>query len=136
VPNGGLPSCTTDVDCIADGGVWALHCLRGTCSFDECLADGDCRDGVCGCSTDYSGGNSLYRPNVCVQAGCHVDSDCGSGGFCSPSRGRCGAFEGFFCHCSSDPCVDPTTDCAGGRGSCVYTPTVSEFTCEVTLCNG
>jgi len=136
VPDGGVPSCSSDSDCTAGGATAFATCVRGTCSFDKCLTDSDCTDGVCGCSTDYYGGNTAYHPNVCVPANCHTDSDCGPGGFCSPSRGRCGSYLGFYCHGSADTCVDPAMDCAGGAFSCVYTPITGTFVCGGAVCNG
>ena len=135
-PDGGLPSYTSDADCVGDGGSPFTTCLHGTCSFDQCLSDSDCGSGVCGCASDYYGGNAAFHPNVCVQAGCHIDSDCGPGGFCSPSRGRCGSYEGFYCHGSADTCVDPTKDCGGCASACVYTPTIGAFVCGGAVCNG
>jgi hypothetical protein len=67
---------------------------------------------------------------------CRVDADCGAGGYCSPSRGRCGVFNGFYCHTSADTCVDPTLDCGSCGISCVYTPTVGAFVCGGVVCNG
>jgi hypothetical protein len=136
IPDGGLSACGTDADCTADGGFLFGHCLRGTCAFDTCLSDSDCTTGVCGCSTDFYGGNAAFVGNVCVPADCHTDSDCGSAGFCSPSRGRCGTYQGFFCHCGTDPCVNSTTDCASPSQSCVYSPEAEEFTCSAVICNG
>jgi hypothetical protein len=141
LPDGGLSSCTSDADCAPDGGTFSFYatCLQGTCSFDQCLTDSDCANGgVCGCSSDYYGGNIAYHPNVCVPAQCHVDADCGAAGYCSPSRGYCGSYTGFYCHGSADTCVDPTADCAGcpGAGACVYAPTVGAFVCGLSACNG
>src|SRR5450432_1589180 len=109
-PASGLSSCTTDSDCAADGGTLFDHCLHGVCSFDQCLTDSDCANGVCGCASDYYGGVG-YHANLCVPANCHTDADCGLGGFCSPSLGHCGSYEGFYCHGGSDTCVNETTDC-------------------------
>jgi hypothetical protein len=136
--DGGGASCTTDAECAGDAGALFSHCLRGRCAFDACLDDADCGNGVCGCSTDYYGGNGAFHPNVCVSANCHVDSDCGAGGYCSPNRGRCGVFEGFYCHRPSDACYN-AIECAGttGPNACLYTPTVGAFICAAgAICNG
>jgi hypothetical protein len=135
-PDGGLPACTSNADCVGVGNGLFPNCLRGTCQFDPCLSDSDCGDGVCGCADDFYGGNAQYHGNVCVQAGCHVDADCGTDGYCSPSHSRCGTYEGFFCHCGSDPCVNAASDCSSQSQSCTYSPTAGEFTCNVTVCNG
>jgi hypothetical protein len=137
-PDGGLPACTTDADCAVDGGAYNYfsRCLHGLCSFDQCLTDSDCPNGVCGCSADYYGGNALYHPNLCVSSNCRTDADCGAGGYCSPSRGYCGAYQGFYCHGAADTCVDPTTDCSGCGNSCVYAPTVGAFVCGSAVCAG
>jgi hypothetical protein len=137
--DGGTISCATDADCTPDGGLpWGYNtCLHGVCSFDQCLTDADCGSGVCGCSSDYYGGNAAYHPNVCVSGNCRVDADCGgAGGYCSPSRGYCGAFQGFYCHGPSDSCVDSTSDCAACGNACVYAPTVGAFVCGMAICAG
>jgi hypothetical protein len=139
VPDGGAPACTTDSDCATDGGFTFYNtCVHGVCAFDQCLTDADCPSGVCACSSNYYGGNALYHPNLCVPSNCHVDSDCGAGGYCSPSRGYCGVFEGFYCHQPADTCVDPTADCAScsGTNACVYTPEVGRFVCGLAICAG
>jgi hypothetical protein len=137
-PTGAIAaSCSTDADCAGDGPTLLLFCVGGRCSFDACLTDSDCSNGgVCGCSTDYYGGNAAFHPNVCVPSDCHVDSDCGPNGYCSPSRSYCGSFTGFYCHTSGDTCVDSTTDCTGCGNACVYTPTVGHFVCGSNVCNG
>jgi len=137
-PDGGVPTCTTDADCATDGGFSLFStCLHGVCSLDQCLTDADCPNGVCGCGSDY-GGNIAYHANVCVPGNCHVDADCGPGGYCSPSRGYCGFFMGFYCHRPADTCVDPAVDCAscGNVNACVYQPAVGIFVCGQSICAG
>lgn len=139
-PDGGLRSCTTSADCAADGGVEALFatCLHGQCSFDQCLTDADCGPKeVCGCASDYYGGNIAYHANICIPGNCRVDSDCGAGGFCSPSRGYCGSYQGFYCHTPHDTCIDATKDCGPcGASSCTYAPTSGTFVCGGGRCAG
>jgi hypothetical protein len=132
MPDAGAASCTTDADCGGVAGSTLTNCLRGICSYDQCLTDADCpSQHVCDCEA------STGRLNFCVPADCHVDSDCAASGYCSPSRGRCGVIEGFYCHKPADPCVNPTTDCAGCGGfACVYAPTVGYFVCGGSVCNG
>jgi hypothetical protein len=137
VPDGGVPSCSTDADCTASTNSLYRYCVHGACAFDQCLTDTDCGStGVCACSSDYYGGNSAYHPNFCVPANCRLDSDCGSGGYCSPSRGYCGTFQGFYCHTAADSCVDATADCAGCGNACVYSPAVGAFACGSSVCAG
>lgn len=139
LPDGGVPSCTTDADCTASSARnFYSTCFHGQCSFDQCLTDADCGStGVCACSSDYYGGNIAYHPNFCVPANCRLDSDCGAGGYCSPSRGSCGTFQGFYCHTPADSCVDATVDCAScSVNACVYSPAVASFICGSVFCNG
>jgi len=136
-PDAGLMSCTSDADCATDAAFTYFNaCLHGTCSFDQCLTDADCGTGVCACASDYYGGNAAYHPNVCVRGNCQVDADCGPGGYCSPSHGYCGSFEGFYCHGPSDTCVDSTADCGGCGNACLYAPTVGAFVCGTNICAG
>jgi hypothetical protein len=131
LPDGGSPpSCATDTDCTTAGSGYS-YCRGGLCSFDACLSDADCANGgVCGCSTDYSGGNAQYHPNICVPATCHVDSDCGAGGLCAASFGRCGTFDSYNCASSSAPACSSTE-------SCSYSAEVGGFTCGApVVCNG
>src|SRR5437764_808213 len=81
---------------------------------DECLAATACSGAeVCRCREAAS------DANACVMGNCVVDSDCGAGGYCSPSR----AFDrinfgvaGYWCHTASDECVDDV-DCNPDGGS-------------------
>jgi len=131
----GQISCTTDTDCRSDGGTGLAGvgtCLSGHCSYDFCLTDADCgADEACVCGSSYD------YPNVCVPTGCHVDSDCGDGGYCSLSRtglGSCG-ITGFHCHTPNDTCVN-ADDCCGGAPLCVYAPTSGTFVCAAPVCAG
>ena len=125
----GTTTCATDADCQTSGS--SSHCVAGQCSFDECLVDADCANGgICGCSTDYYGGNAAYHPNVCVPADCHVDSDCGSGGVCAPSFGLCGSFDSFHC-------APASAGACSGNDACNFSPEVGHFTCgAAAVCNG
>jgi len=126
--------CTTDADCTAgDNG----RCVRSQggaltnyCSYDLCFADGDCAASqVCGC-------RAVARDaNTCLGGDCVIDPDCGAGAYCSPSRG----FDrinypvvGYYCHSSSDECVDDA-DCrvdAGGDARCTYFPDRTHWACS------
>ena len=96
-----LGSCGADSECtqglqgrcVSGGG--GLH----QCSYDQCYGDSDCPAGVpCACRTS----TSSTEANVCqATSGCAVDSDCGPGGYCSPS------LVGQNCSCpSSGLCGD------------------------------
>ena len=140
--------------------------MNGQCSNDACLTDGDCGpNALCVCngamifrlppsgadggtaSVAYPAGgaagapgNGPYKPYFvgwCSPASCRVDSDCGAGGYCSPSFSACGSLQGYHCHGPSDSCVDATKDCAGcGRSSCTYSTTAGAFTCNSAACLG
>jgi hypothetical protein len=100
-------SCFQDSDCTmgangrcgAPGGPAILGC-----SYDECFQDTDCDGGgACLCRPPGSSGPPSV-PNVCAPAGnCTVDSDCGQGGYCSPSNAG-----PYACECvSRAPCDGP-----------------------------
>jgi hypothetical protein len=125
----------TDADCANDAGSFFTTCRNGVCSFDYCLTDADCGTGVCSCGSPTSG-PSGYHPNFCVPANCHVDSDCGAGGYCSPSRGYCWSNLGYYCHQKKDSCVDATKDCKGCGNSCSYDAVVGAFVCAMVSCAG
>ena len=120
-------SCSTDSQCTA--GVngrcfpWEGQVSRGGCSYDECSSDSNCGAKTpCLCrssSTDNSA-------NMCdVGGNCAVDSDCGPGGYCSPSMETCystnpeamvegrnyGGPNPYYCHTASDLCTNDS-DCA------------------------
>ena len=116
--------CTSDSDCKdgANGRCFPFEGLVGPggCSYDECFADSTCGSKtpcICrGTSTDN-------LANVCDPGGnCAVDSDCGPGGFCSPSWESCSG-PTYECHTALDTCIDDA-DCpdVGAGASC---PTVA-----------
>jgi hypothetical protein len=117
-PGGGPPvMCRTDVDCMMGTNGRCLNSMGGPagcfCSYDQCGRDTDCM-GMQLCACRGSQGIDPVAANLCVAAGCRVDTDCGAGGYCSPSRaGGCGGVTGFYCHTASDQCVDDT-DCGPG----------------------
>jgi hypothetical protein len=140
----------------ADGGTFVPHAPSvhvaspPICSFgsdggvggtaDQCDSPAGCPSGqscICGYQIP---GNASHKPNQCVPAGCVTDSDCGQGGYCSPSvPPMCGSGTfGYFCHTPDDQC-DDDTDCArsgngGYGGSCTWTG--ASWTCEQALCAG
>jgi hypothetical protein len=142
-------SCRGDSDC-ADG--TNGRCMTGgpigcmtNCSYDACASDSDCLDNVpCQCRASASDSEA----NTCASASnCRIDSDCGPGGFCSPSvvdnfcdcpsTALCGpdvhcwagntpvpcscgdgCGHGYYCHTPNDTCLDDS-DCVG-QGTCNY----------------
>lgn len=112
------------------------------CYSDACVVDGDCDAGkLCDCRVAWREGGD--PPNRCLPGNCRVDADCGAKGFCSPSFGGCGAYEGvtgWFCHTADDDCTndDECQQLDGGFGPpyCGYRPEIGHWTCAVTQCAG
>jgi len=139
-------SCTSDSLCTdfkngRCGQTFELnYCSRSCpiCTYDHCFSDSDCPPlgpgpGVCDCRETLGHGPdtvSQASPNYCLYTNnCRVDSDCTSTGlpFCSPSADpQCGSFVGFFCHTTSDECVDDA-DC--GLGICAWQPDKKHWAC-------
>ena len=146
-------SCSSDSQC-TDGVngrcfPWEGLVGLGGCSYDECFTDSNCGSKIpCLCrasSTDNSA-------NVCDVAGnCAVDSDCGPGGYCSPSvqilpgqpPNVCWGSAPYYCHTPSDLCVNDS-DCAPldagpatlGRPTypCAYNPQANRWECTQAVC--
>jgi hypothetical protein len=102
----------TEGRCNADGPIPGCSCTYDTCADDSaCPANQLC---VCHGSAYWSG-----EGNTCMPGNCRVDTDCGPGGYCSPTAsGGCGEVSGYYCHTPGDQCVNDT-DC-GGDGACTY----------------
>jgi hypothetical protein len=132
-------TCHTSADCVSDASPnFDTNCVQGTCIADDCLADSDCPSTqLCVCAADGFGGDGPHI-NRCVPAACKVDSDCGPGRYCEPSRSYCGSVDGYNCTSPADTCTDPQTDCAacGGGNACDYAPQVGHFVCGTSVCNG
>lgn len=93
---------------------------RSGCSYDTCFGDSDCRAKPCRCRQSATSS----APNYCLtDSNCQLDSDCGPGGFCSPSllnvdssiagtasSGSGLAAFGYFCHTPQDLCLNDS-DC-------------------------
>jgi hypothetical protein len=80
-------SCAMDSDCTQGSngrcGDLGSPIAYLTCSYDECFSDSEC-DAAVPCECRPSSSSNVA--NRCVTGGnCRVDSDCGSGGYCSPS---------------------------------------------------
>jgi hypothetical protein len=138
-------SCASDSDCTqsAHG-----HCdSNGTtscgCRYDQCVSDGECgASNSCVCASQIVSGQLGNPGNVCSKVGnCHVDSDCGAGGSCSPSPtvNGClpwvGTVEGYFCHAAADSCNNDV-DCASGGGKCGFLPELGHWGCFLVTCAG
>src|SRR5262245_5175911 len=84
-------SCHLDSDC---GSGSNGRCVGNghdgcSCSYDTCTTDADCPSGqLCDCRDLWHYGTN--GPNQCLPSNCRVDSDCGPGGYCSPTLGDCG----------------------------------------------
>jgi hypothetical protein len=94
---------------------------RSSCSYDTCSSDSDCPvNEPCRCRPSAADN----APNYCVaRSNCRIDSDCGPGGFCSPSllgidgsvysdasSGSGSVVFGYFCHTPRDLCLN-NSDC-------------------------
>ena len=103
-------ACSSDADCVAGVHGRCVHSHVGPCSciYDACGSDEDCPVGqACAC-------NSVWFGNVCVSASCHVDADCGSGGFCGPVVYACAAeINEYRCYTAADTCLSDS-DCPSG----------------------
>jgi hypothetical protein len=124
---------------------WEGLVSNGGCWYDECYTDSDCPSGLpCLCRTSASDNTA----NLCAFGGnCVLDSDCGPGGFCSPSS-YCDdwpvpGWPGFayYCHTAADTCINDT-DCAAvdaGEGCpitpfCMYDGQAQHWTCNTYRC--
>lgn len=119
---GGDSDCTkgTDGRCL----MTSIGAAMATCSYDECASDSDCPANVpCDCRPSVASSAA----NSCVTGSdCRVDSDCGPGGFCSPSlHGQwCGST--YHCHTASDTCVNDS-DCTGA--GCNFNQQLGHWAC-------
>ena len=113
--------CTAGMDGRCVGTILTGQC---SCTYDACFADAErCPTGsVCACSGVFSG-------NACVTGNCRVDSDCGAGGFCSPTVAPCtGAVEGYFCRTQKDSCTDDKD--SGDAAHCSRDPSTGVWGCQ------
>ena len=140
----GIGACSSDADC--DGGVngrcfpFAGEVGGGGCSYDQCFTDSNCPSRTpCLCRSSPSDDTA----NVCVSGGnCTVDSDCGPGGYCSPSREGCEEASPYYCHTALDECINDA-DCppvdAGelspvSIATCAYGPQAQRWACTQLVC--
>jgi hypothetical protein len=106
------------------------------CTYDACQHDADCKPGqACACHDTAKAGNG---GNACVAGNCRVDSDCGAGGYCSPSGDMScvASVGGYYCHTPNDLCIDDADCASGGFGAqCSYSTTHGRWECTtVPLC--
>jgi hypothetical protein len=130
--------CELDTDCTAgvDG-----RCTRSngcSCTYDECASDAACATGqLCDCRDAWDGSST------CLPTNCRTDSDCGSCGYCSPTFGSCGKYEGvtgWACHTAQDTCTNDS-DCQTVDGGfvtayCAYQPELGHWACSISQCSG
>jgi hypothetical protein len=132
--------CTSDADCTAgvNGRCFPNEGLVGPggCSYDACS------NAMCGATTPCTCRASATdnTANVCDTGGnCAVDSDCGPGGYCSPSASGCGMAP-YFCHTPSDGCIDdsdcPAPDPAScaSFSTCAFDPQQQHWACTQFVC--
>jgi hypothetical protein len=139
----GPEGCSSDSQCTAgvNGRCFPFAGLVGPggCSYDECFTDSACGSKMpCLCRRSPAGNSA----NVCVVGGnCAVDSDCGPGGYCSPSFSSCGYEQHYYCHTALDACLNDT-DCpspdAGAScatvSSCAYDVQQQHWACRQDVC--
>jgi hypothetical protein len=136
-------TCTNDSQCTAglNGRCMQSDCGGCTpefaCSYDQCTSDTDCSaDEACVCGIAQGTGRTA---NICAKSACRVDSDCGTGGYCSPSLANqscsIAGYVGNFCHtpedqCTKHECVNDS-DCKGegGHSFCAWDATSSAWEC-------
>jgi hypothetical protein len=137
---GGGAMCSADTDCTAGTNGRCVESTGGalfcSCTYDTCSTDSDCMTGdLCVChGSAYTGGEG----NTCLPGNCRVDSDCGANGYCSPSEGSgdCGGISGYYCHTSSDTCVNDSDCTQQGADVCEWSATDSRWECTMQLLCG
>jgi hypothetical protein len=135
--------CTSDSQCKGgvNGRCFPFEGLVGSggCSYDECFTDSTCGSRTpCLCrnsSTDNS-------TNSCDPGGnCAIDSDCGPGGYCSPSWESCQG-PTYYCHTALDTCINdadcPSIDAGAfscpNLARCAYDPQAKHWACTHLVC--
>jgi hypothetical protein len=132
-------ACHGDADCADAGPNGRCVVPNGPptcfCTWDRCAGDATCPTGqTCAChGSAYNGVG-----NACVPGNCRLDSDCGPGGYCSPTAATntCGALSGYYCHTPKDQCLNDS-DCNSSAGLCIYSPTDGFWSCQQSgFCGG
>ena len=145
-PQGQTSGCASDSDCTAgqNGRCFPFEGLVGPggCSYDQCFEDSACGAKTpCICRASATDNAA----NVCDPGGnCAVDSDCGPGGYCSPSVSAClwNSPAPYFCHTPADGCINdsdcPSVDAGTGSCStfstCAYDPQAGYWGCTQLTC--
>ncbi len=135
-------NCGSDQDCTVGANgrcnceLFAAVAADGNrCSYDGCASDRDCQGGVCDCR-ESPAHITWGTQTVCLGGNCRMDSDCGQGGYCSPSPALgCGAqsWSAYYCHTPGDQCVDDA-DCNQGNAYCAYDTGSSRWVCSTGMC--
>jgi hypothetical protein len=151
---GFIYSCANDSQCTMGTNGRCLPPMSNAgyyCSYDECTTDDNCATAhLCACGTPLgingSDGMPMRSGNRCLPSNCRVDSDCGPGGYCSPTVDPgCGpryGTTGYYCHTASDACTtDAQCQDAGatvgpGPGFCAYDPAAGQWACHYGFCSG
>ena len=129
-PCAGFPGgCGQDSDCTAgiNGRCLDLGPLPSmSCSYDGCFSDADCPANTpCDCRDS----TLSQTANSCLTgSNCRVDSDCGPGGFCSPSQASWNELT-YDCHTANDKCLN-NSDCASNE-NCVFGQLAGYWSCAV-----
>jgi hypothetical protein len=75
-----------------------------------------------------------------MKGNCRIDTDCGEGGFCSPSTaescGNMSGVTGYWCHTSKDTCKNDSDCAAQQNGYCSYHETIGAWACSYGICAG
>lgn len=137
--SGNTGECSSDADCTAgDNGrcIWPFG-GDNLCTYDQCFEDADCGAvSVCACRL-----GTAFDMNQCFQGSCVLDTDCGPGGYCSPSglvspncmTGISPGSIGFFCHTAEDECTDDS-DCGEQGQACLFQVEAMRWQCHELLC--
>ncbi|MHB8417556.1 MAG: hypothetical protein ACYDCL_05745 [Myxococcales bacterium] len=128
----GDSSCTQGVNGRCDGNGPIAGC---SCNYDQCSGDGDCPSNeTCACH----GSPYKFGGNACIPGNCRVDSDCGDGGYRSPSPDF--SVVGYFCHTPQDACSndgDCTPENSGpsceGSPRCSYSSSAGHWQCQCVV---
>jgi hypothetical protein len=70
-----------------------------------------------------------------MSGNCQIDSDCGAGGFCSPSVAptSCFGLAGYYCHTRADQCTDDSDCNPTGGSQCMYDVSAQRWQCQQTM---
>jgi len=116
--------------------------LQAVCTADQCFSDGDCpAQRVCDCRGSLLNTDTSASHRCLPLGNCRVDSDCGPGGYCSPSLDvNCGSgmgVRGYFCHTPNDDCIDDNEcqkSATTGEGYCAFDPLAKRWVCSSRVC--